>query len=284
MLPSDHNKKRNINYEIAEINSFDKLHAKIHCDRMNIGKNNRRIEYRVFIKFNLDHLSENIQLFNATLRIFVTRGSTFQLYGYNLKAGWDIYNINWITQPSIDFTNMIFDKTICGCDGYCIDLTDQVKKWLEFPDDNYGMVLMGLDMSVSSEIQICTEQNSMDNLSLSVEYCLEKDVHNIPKFFEYTEDIKVSCNSEYVTSGVNISLMNRVAYFIKNNNIAPITVVAENSPDNINFAKEIQTIVIPPGESSLLVPINFSKYIRLSITVPQNGNSSVINTWLNLQQ
>ncbi len=284
MLPSDHNKKRNISYEIAEINSFDKLHARTHCDHMNIGKNSRRIEYRVLIKFDLDHLADNIQLLNAALTIFVTRGSTFQLYGYGLKSGWDIYSINWINQPAIDFTNMIFDKTICGCDKYCIDLTDQVKNWLEFPNDNYGMVLMGLDMSISNEIQIDTEQNSKENLSLSVEYCLEKDVHNIPKFFEYTEDIKVSCASQYFTAGFNISLMNKVAYFIKNNNIAPITVTAENSPDNVNYAKEIQTIVIPPGESSLLVPINFSKYIRLSITIPPGGNSSIINIWLNLQQ
>jgi hypothetical protein len=284
MLPSNHEKKRSINYEIAEINSYDKMRAKSHCERMIIGKNSHRVDYRVLIKFNLDNLPDNIQLVTATLTVVVTKGSTFQLFGYNLNAGWSIYSINWVNQPSIDFNDKIFEKTISGCDKYYIDITNQVKEWLADPNENYGMILMGSDTSATNDILIYTEQGSRDNLSLLVEYCVDKDVHNVPDFFECTEDIEVSSASEYVTSGVNISLMNKVSYFIKNNNNVSIAVIAENSPDNVNYAKEIQTIVIPPGASSLLVPINFSKYIRLSITVSPGGKTSCINVWLNLQQ
>lgn len=284
MLPSDHNKKRNISYEIVEINSFDKLHTKTRCAHMTIGKSNHRVEYRVLLKFNLDLLPDNILILKATLSISVTKGSNFQLFGFNLMSNWNIYSVNWVNQPSIDFSNKVFEKTVLDCDKYYIDLTDQVKEWVDSPSDNYGMILMGMDMSSYNDIQIGTDPCSRDNLSLLVEYCIGKDVHNIPNFYEYTEDIKVSCGSEYFTSGINISLMTTVAYFIKNNNIAPITVIAENSPDDVNYAKEIQAIVIPPGASSLLVPINFSKYIRLSITVPPGGNSTWINIWLNLQQ
>ncbi len=284
MLPSDYNKKRNINYEITEINSFDKIHAKTHSDHMTIGMNSHMVEYRVLLKFNFDQLPDDIQVLKATLTLVTTNETTFRLSGYDLKSGWNIYGINWVKQPAIDFTNTIFEEMIVGCNKYSFDFTNQVKSWLENSEDNYGMVLMGLELSSSKEIQICTEQGTENNLALLVEYCIDKNVHNVPKFYEYTEKIWVSCAAKYYTSGINISLMDKVSYFIKNNNIVSITVIAENSPDNVNYAKEIQAIVISPGASSLLVPINFSKYIRLSITVPPNGKLSYIKVWLNLQQ
>lgn len=46
MLPSDY-KKGNIDYEIAEINSLDIMYANTHCERMTIGMNHLRAEYRV---------------------------------------------------------------------------------------------------------------------------------------------------------------------------------------------------------------------------------------------
>ncbi|MDF2944696.1 MAG: hypothetical protein K0S01_3554 [Herbinix sp.] len=283
MLPSDCTKQKHIDYKIAEINSYNK-NADTYSDVMSIGKNSHGYEARILIKFNFNHLPENTRILNASLSIFVTKGTKLELQGYNLNSEWNVRNINWINQPSIDFSTKVFEKTISKCGKYYIDLTDQVNHWFEYPEDNYGLVLMSTDMSGYDYIQICTEKRTDDNLSLLLAYCVEADIHIVPKFFEYREDIKVSQDSEYFTTGCNISLVTTVSYFIKNNTNASITVIAENSPDDVNYAKEIQTIIIPTGSCSLLVPINFSKYIRLSISVPPCANTAIINIWLNLQQ
>ncbi|PYG84298.1 hypothetical protein LY28_03662 [Ruminiclostridium sufflavum DSM 19573] len=146
------------------------------------------------------------------------------------------------------------------------------------------MVLAGYGECGSDNIKIITEQGSCDNLSLSVECSKEVTVHVLPRFYEYKETLQAEPASEFLTAGVNISLMQKVSYFIKNTNSAIITVIAENSPDNVHYVKEIQKIFIPPGSSGLLVPINFSKFVRLSVNIPQEGNNSIIDTWLNMQQ
>lgn len=272
-------------YDIARISSYDKTHISTHSSVMSIGKNCRGYKSRVLIKFNFNHLPKNVRILRAILVVNVINCTTNQLLGYTLNSDWNIHTVNWNNQPSINFRNELLKKSICNCKKYYFDITNQARIWHEHSSSNYGMILSGSEMSCFNKIQICTEQGSSNNLSLLVEYFVEQDIHiKTTQFFEYIEDIQISTADEVFTTGRNISLMQTVAYFIKNNSKSDsITVIAENSPDNVNYAKEIQTIIIPPEASSLLVPINFSKYIRLSITLPNGGNLTTINTWLNLQ-
>ena len=277
-----------IDYEISQINSYNKNTGISQCKAMFVGEFYGEYEYRVLIKFNFDSLLENIQIQRAILSINIISGALQYFIGYSLMSDWDNNTVNWNNQPKIDFSDMIFGKSVNHCtQHYSIDITDKVRTWCKHPESNYGMVLLGHDQSGSSNIKINTDKNDLDALSLFVELedCpKENDVHVIPKFFEFSEDLYVTPNSEFFTTGINVSLMQRVSYFIKNNNNAIITVIAENSPDNVNYAKEIQIIYIPPGSSSLLVPINYSKFVRLSITIPFDGSESIINTCINLQQ
>ncbi len=285
------NKITHINYDIAQINSSYKTHADINSSVMSIGKNSHGFSYRVLIKFNFNHLPKNAQILRATLIINILntapecKCTIHQLKGLTLNSDWDISTVNWNNQPSINFSNKLFDESVNNWKKYTFDITNQVRNWYAYPSTNYGMILMGSEELCYNKIQICTESGSSNNLTLLVEYCEEREIHILPtQFYEYYEDITVYPGLEQFTTGRDISLTKTVSYFIKNNNSASITVIAENSPDNINFAKEIQTIIIPPGLNSLLVPINFSKYIRLSITVPPGGNTATINTWLQLQK
>lgn len=284
------NKITHINYDIAQINSCDKTHADINSIIMSIGNNSCGFKYRVLIKFNFSHLPKNAQILRATLIINILntvpecKCTTHQLKGFTLNSDWDISTVNWNNQPSINFSNELFDQSVNNWKKYTFDLTDQVRNWYAYPSTNYGMILLGSEELCYNKIQICTESESSNNLTLLVEYCEDREINILPtQFFEYYEDITVFPGFVYFTTGRDISLTKTVAYFIKNNNSASITVIAENSPDNINFAKEIQTITIQPGLNSLLVPINFSKYIRLSIAVPPNGTTATINIWLQLQ-
>ncbi len=285
MLPSCCKKVKHIDYEIAQINSYNKDTATSQCRSMFVGEFYRVYEYRVLIKFNFDSLLENIQFQRATLSINIISGSLQYFIAYSLMSDWDINSVNWNNQPEINFSDMIFGKSVNHCTQYSIDITDKVRTWCKYPESNYGMVLLGHDKCGSSNITINTDKNDTDNLSLFVELAeCPKDMHVKPNFFEFSENICVTPDSEFFTTGINVSLMQRVSYFIKNNNSAKITVVAENSPDNVNYSKEIQIVYIPPGSSSLLVPINYSKFVRLSITIPFDGSESIVNTWLNLQQ
>lgn len=83
---------------------------------MSIGKNGKGYEVRILIKFNFVHLPEYTQIMNAVLSILVTKGTTLELQGYTLDSGWDIHSINWMNQPSINFSNKVFEKTISGCE------------------------------------------------------------------------------------------------------------------------------------------------------------------------
>lgn len=285
------NKITHINYDIAQINSYDKTHADINSISMSIGKNSCGFKYRVLIKFIFNHLPKNAQILRATLIINTLntapecKCTTHQLKGLTLNSDWDISTVNWNNQPSINVSNKLFDESVVNWKKYTFDLTNQVRNWYAYPSTNYGMILLGSEELCYNKIRICTESGSYNDLTLLVEYCEEIEIHILPtQFLEYYEDITVYPGFEYFTTGRDISLTKTVVYFIKNNNSASITVIAENSPDNINFAKEIQTITIQPGLSSLLVPINFSKYIRLSITVPPSGTASTINIWLQLQK
>lgn len=288
MFTSCCKKIKYIDYEISQINSYNKNTGISQCRAMFVGEFYGEYEYRVLLKFNFDSLLDNIQIHRAILSISIISGALQYFIGYSLMSDWDIDTVNWNNQPKIDFSDMIFGKSVNNCtQQYSIDITDKVKTWCIHPESNCGMVLLGHDQCGSSNIKINTDKNDFDVLSLFVELeeCPEeKDMHVIPRFFELSEDIYVTPNSEYFTTGVNISLMQKVSYFIKNNNNSTITVVAENSPDNVNYAKEIQLVYIPPGSSSLLVPINYSKFVRLSINIPIDGSESIINTWLNLQQ
>lgn len=278
-------------YDIAEISSFDKIHADINNTTMSIGTNSRGFKFRVLIKFDFNHLPKNIQILRAILSVNILNTApkckTHKVIGYTLSSNWSTSTVSWNNQPSINFTNELFEKSVNNFQKYTFDLTNQTKNWYEYPHTNYGMVLISSENNCYNKIQICTKPGSSSNLSLLIEYCIDPEIHVLvesTKFFEYPEDIIISPGIEYFTTSRDISLTKTVAYFIKNNNIAPITVIAENSPDNVNYAKEIQTIIIPPGSSSLLVPINFSKYIRLSIKASPGGNTTTINTWLQLQQ
>ncbi len=287
MLTSYCKKIKYIDYEISQINSYNKDTGISQCRAMFVGEFYGEYEYRVLIKFNFDTLLKNMQIQRAILSFNIISGALQYFIGYSLMNDWDIDSVNWNNQPKIDFSDMIFGKSVNQCTQYSIDITDKVNNWCKHPESNFGLVLLGHDQCGSSNIKINTDKNDFDALSLFVELeeCQKvRETHVIPNFFEFSEDIYVTPDSEFFTTGINVSLMQKVSYFIKNNNNAIITVVAENSPDNVNYAKEIQIVYIPPGSSSLLVPINYSKFVRLSITIPINGSESIINTWLNLQQ
>ncbi len=288
MFTSCCKKIKYIDYEISQINSYNKNTGTSQCRAMFVGEFYGEYEYRVLIKFNFDSLLENMQIQRAILSINIISGALQYFIGYSLMSDWDVNTVDWNNQPKIDFSDMIFGKSVNHCtQQYSIDITDKVKTWCEHSDINYGMVLLGRDQCGSSNIKINTDKNDCNALTLFVELeeCpKENETHVIPKFFEFLEDIYVTPDAEFFTTGINVSLMQKVSYFIKNNNNGIITVVVENSPDNVNYAKEIQIVYIPPGSSSLLVPINYSKFVRLSITIPFDGSESIINTWLNLQQ
>ena len=231
MSPSNCTNTNYIPYDIARISSLNKTHKYIHTNVMSIGKNLRGYKSRVMIKFNFNNLPPNAKISRAILTVNVTKCTSNQLSGYTLNSDWTIHTVNWNNQPSINFTNKLFKKSICNCKKYYFDITNQTRYWYKYPYSNYGMILIGSEMTCSDKIYICTEPESNNNLSLLVEYFVEQDIHVTPAHFcEYYENIHVSPGNESFTTGRNISLTQEVSYFIKNNsNSASITVICENT-------------------------------------------------------
>lgn len=280
----------NIIYDIAQINSKDKTSAVTDSSSMCVGTNSSGYKFRVLIKFNLDHLPMKTQIISAVLVInVINTASEFnqhKLKGYSIDSQWYINTVNWNNQPSINYENKLLEKSVKKGQKYNFDLTEQVIEWYKNPITNNGMELICSEEFYASQIQICTEYGTSTNLALQVEYFVEQEVHVIvepTQFFEYTETINVEVG-EYFTEIRNISLTKTVVYFVKNNGAVPIEVVFEYSPDGVNFMKEQRIIPISSGKMLALFPIWFGKYIRLSITKPFDGNMSIINTWLQVQQ
>jgi hypothetical protein len=276
-------------YNIAQISSFDKTHAIIRSCMMNIGENSRGFKYRVLIKFNFIHLPKNAQILRATLAVNVLNAAPentiHKLISRSLNSDWDICTVNWNNQPSIDYTNILSKCSVESRENYTFDLTTQVRDWYKYPYTNYGLVLMGSEDCCYNKIQICTESGSPNGLSLLVEYIEDIRLTVEPtQFFQHPEDITVSPGIEYFTSTRDISLTKTVSYFIKNNNSALMTAVLEYSPDGINFRKDDFPVQINSGTNSILGTTMFSRYIRLSIKVSPGGNTSIINTWMEIQQ
>lgn len=283
------NKIIDIAYNLAQISSFNNTHAIIRSCMMNIGENSRGFKYRVLIKFNFIHLPKNVQILRATLAVNVLNtapeNTTHKLISHTLNSDWDICTVNWNNQPSINYTNKLFKCSVESHEKYAFDLTDQVRNWYKYPYTNYGLVLMGSEDSCYNKIQICTERGSINSLSLLVEYIEDIQVIVEPtQFFQYPEDIVVSPGIKYFTSTRDISLTKTVSYFIKNNNSASIEAVLEYSPDGINFRKDDFPMIVAAGTNLVLGTTMFSKYVRLSLKVSPVGNTSTINTWLQLQQ
>jgi hypothetical protein len=217
---------------------------------------------------------------------FATGSVKHELSGYTLDCDWNVNTINWENQPPIDYSNNLFKKLIKKRRKYELDLTDQVTNWYDSAETNYGMILVCSEKCPNSQIEICTDCRKMHNLSLKLEYSIEQEVIVVvepTEFCEYKENIIIS-GGECFTKIKNVSLTKTIAYFLKNNGCVPIKVSFEYSPDGIHFNKEYRVITIKPKGTEIAMPLFFSKYIRLSITKPCDGNTSIINTWLQVQK
>lgn len=278
-----------INYDIAQISSFDKVHTDTNVSVMSIGKNSIGFIYRVLIKFNFGHLPKNVKILNAMLTINVTNAvpecASHKLKAYSLGSNWCSAAVNWNNQPPINWNNGLINRSVCEWQKYSFDFTNEVIKWYRFPETNYGMVLICSDELCYDKIQIAVEESKCNKLMLEIKYYLEKDINIVPtRYFEYFESVNVSSAGEYFTTIRNISLTKTVAYFVKNNDSVPINVVFEYTPDGVNFIREDVIFKIAPSTSQLIFPGLFCKYIRLSITVPSGGITATVNTWLGLQE
>lgn len=289
MADASCNNTSEISFEIAQINSFYKFNNVSTSPVMKIGKISSEYIYRVFIKFHLNQLPSDIRIIEAELSFIVI--NTLPKYiehtldAYTLNSDWDTSTINWCNQPIINFNNKLFEKSVYKNNKYRLNITEQVVKWYNSPNINYGMVLTGDENHEYSKVEICTKDGSICDLSLKIKYVINQDIHVIveqTQFIEYDEKV-IAKAGEYFTKLRDISVTKTVAYLVKNNGEVPINVVVEYSPDGNSFRKEDRVIPVKARAMEIVSPICFSKYIRLSIIKSDDGNQAVIDTWLQLQ-
>jgi hypothetical protein len=276
-------------FDIVQINSFEKFSNVTDVPTMIIGKNSCEYLYRILIKFHLKQLPINIKILDAEMSFIVINkvlnSKTNKLEAFALNSDWDPHRVNWCNQPSLDYNKKLFEKAVNKNNKYYINITEQITNWYDNPSSNYGMILKGNEDNEYSKIQICTSDGSICNLSLRVKYLVKQDIHVIveqTQFLEYSEKVIVEAGV-YFTMLRDISKTKTVAYAVENNAEVPIEVVLEYSPDGINIMKEDRIICIKPRTMEIVFPIWFSKYIRLAIFKPKDGNQAIINTWLQLQ-
>ena len=152
-----------IPYHIARISSFDRTHASFNCDSMSIGKNHNGYKSRVLIKFIFNGLPKNIRISRAFLAINVLNCTVNEITGYPLNSDWNIHTVNWNNQPPINLNYKLFAKSISACKKYYIDITNQVRNWYNYPYTNYGLALIGSELSCSNKILICTKKDQIIN-------------------------------------------------------------------------------------------------------------------------
>ncbi|MCY6958693.1 DNRLRE domain-containing protein [Clostridium brassicae] len=224
--------------------------------------------YKSLLKFNMLPLPVNCTITSAYLKLYIKRNDVPNIIKptklYKLLDNFDENTVSYSTIPSFDPIPLATLDITSQLNTYVQwDITNILSQWKLFPQQNFGVLLEGLDTQYSF-----TAFGSRVSPSPNTQPVIEVNYELTQNIVAYDEEIlEFSGDDESITSMV-IPLGPNVATFgIKNEGPGTVSVVIEISNDmntwiNNNFIYG-SPCILGPDETATLTSIGYMNYARL---------------------
>ncbi|WMJ81128.1 DNRLRE domain-containing protein [Clostridium sp. MB40-C1] len=233
--------------------------------------------YRSLLKFNMLPLPVNCIINSAYLKLYIKRNDVPNLTKptklYKLLNDFDENTVSYSTVPSFDPTPLATLNITSQLNTYIQwDITSILSQWKLFPQQNFGLLVEGLENQYSLTT-FGSRMHSSPNTQpvIEVNYELTQDI------VAYDEEtLEFLGDNESITSMV-IPLGPNVATFgIKNEGPGTVSAVIEISNDmntwiNNNFIYG-SPFILGPDETATLTSIGYMNYARLKFIHYQVAN------------
>jgi len=240
-----------------------------------VGWNRNGVEFRTLLHFTMGDLPKDCVLMRASLILNICSGSRMLLRGCQIVSEWNPNQVSWYSQPCIECDNYSFSHIVKGYSQYQFDLTQLVELWIKNPECNYGIMLLGCDQNPNAYMNL-----NGCGIKLVIEYVMNEHKEIQSEYSQYTEYLKVNSKGTFTTQPRDVSRTMRCSYFVQNSTNTTVLISLEASPDLVHFYEEIQLISVASGQTQLIEPINYSRYIRLKIQADEDNSVGEIFLWM----
>ena len=102
----------------------------------------------------------------------------------------------------------------------------------------------------------------------------------INRYNEFRRSYTTSQQPVY-SSLVGTASADRVTVFVHNTGSVAVVAYLQNSPDGQVFVDDKQVLNVPPGETAIMTPYFFSKYMRMVMHSPDGPGQAIL--WFQMQ-
>jgi len=245
--------------------------------------------YRILMEFDLSDIPTSQNIDRAILKVYVSNATEEEVASlfrvHRINELWQEESVTWNNQPTFQETPSSNTTEVYGKGFYEWDITELVRAWVSEVYPNFGLLLKTDEIDSFTTKLIYTRNEAVElelRPALLVEY-MSSSVKLCDRCFESIMEAYETTNDYLYSSSFDASNKSTISFIIKNDGFEGVMVKLQLSPDNIDFFDDSKELPLAIGESKVIVPYRFARYMRIAFKSSIAASSSSIKIWYQSQ-